>query len=146
MSADQPLVLFLGPQNTAISLLAEAYLLHASGGRFRAISAGVNPGQGAHPAVLSVLDLAGITVPPLSSVGIAELSRTLTEPVDLVIVLSEDLFDQKEAWDLPGDPLWQVWSVAKVDLVADTETVMFQLTDILGSIRTKIDSFLGLPG
>jgi arsenate reductase (thioredoxin) len=66
---DRPCVLFLCTHNSARSQLAEALLRHRAGDRYRACSAGIEPGR-VHPMTLRVLEEAGIDTTLLESKGL----------------------------------------------------------------------------
>ena len=64
----QPLnVLFLCTHNSARSILAEALLNHIGGARFKAYSAGSQPGTAPKPLALEVLKHAGVDTSTLRS-------------------------------------------------------------------------------
>jgi len=66
---DKPCVLFLCTHNSARSQLAEALLRHRAGDRYRACSAGVQPGR-VHPLTIRVLEEVGIDATNLKSKGL----------------------------------------------------------------------------
>jgi len=82
--ADRPCVLFLCTHNSARSQIAEALLRHRAGHRYRACSAGVEPGD-VHPMTIQVLQEAGIDTSGLAAKGLeAVLGKT---PVQTAIVV-----------------------------------------------------------
>ncbi len=70
--ADKPCVLFLCTHNSARSQIAEALLRHLAGDRYRACSAGVDPGR-VHPLTVRVLEEVGVDTNGLRSKGLDEM-------------------------------------------------------------------------
>ena len=66
---EKPCVLFLCTHNSARSQLAEALLRHRAGDRYRACSAGVDPGR-VHPMTIRVLEEIGIDTSGLEAKGL----------------------------------------------------------------------------
>jgi arsenate reductase len=66
MTTQKPCVLFLCTHNAARSQLGEALLRHLANDRYRACSAGTEPGS-VHPMTLRVLEEAGVSTAGLRS-------------------------------------------------------------------------------
>ena len=65
-------VLFLCTGNSARSQMAEGYLRHAGGGRFEALSAGIEP-KGLNPLAIAVMREIGIDISRQTSKNVATL-------------------------------------------------------------------------
>jgi arsenate reductase len=84
MAVDKPCVLFLCTHNSARSQLAEALLRHRASDRYRACSAGVEPGH-VHPMTLRVLEEAGVSTAGLRSKGLETLLGKATVHTAIVV-------------------------------------------------------------
>ena len=85
--SDAPIrVLFVSTGGAARAILAEALLRHVGGGRFQAVSAGIDPVP-VDPLALDLLDAAGIETSGLQSRSIDEVRDQL---FDWVITVCDD--------------------------------------------------------
>jgi len=82
--AGKPCVLFLCTHNSARSQLAEALLRHRAGDRYRACSAGVEPGR-VHPLTLRVLEEAGVDTTGLHSKSLNDVLGRSNVRVAIVV-------------------------------------------------------------
>jgi arsenate reductase len=86
MSEERIRVLFVSTSNASRSILAEALLRHAGGGRFEAASAGVAP-TSVHPLTRRVLERAGFDHDWATS---EPISAYLDQPFDYVVTVCDD--------------------------------------------------------
>ena len=146
--APRPLtILFLCTGNSARSILAEALTNHlaASGGRFRAFSAGSHPKGEVHPLALSVLREARVPVEGLRSKSWDEFAGAGAPPVDFVITVC----DQAAAevcphW--PGRPVAAHWGVPDPAAVTGSnERKRLAFREALTVLTRRIERLGGLP-
>jgi arsenate reductase (thioredoxin) len=136
-------MLLLGTGNTTRSIMAEAYINHASHGRWRAHSAGTEPGDEVHPLALKALAEAGIPLPhrpvPKSHVLFADPGGP---SLDVIVSLCEEVADESLlAW--PGSPRimhWPVPNPAQAPLPQEERLEIFRA--VLELIRRRADDFL----
>lgn len=106
----KPGVLFLCSGNSARSIMAEALLRDLGKGRFRAYSAGIQPGQAPHPKALKILRDNEHDVSGLHSKHLSEFQRADAPPLDVVITVC----DRAAAQDCPpwaGYPVMGHWGL-----------------------------------
>ncbi|HUQ76090.1 MAG TPA: arsenate reductase ArsC, partial [Burkholderiales bacterium] len=100
-------VLFLCTGNSARSVLAEAYLNHAGGGRFKAYSAGSQPAGKVNPLALQLLSAKGIRTAGFRSKSWNEFASM---PLDLIFTVCDNAAAETcPVW--PGKPATAHWGV-----------------------------------
>jgi arsenate reductase len=111
MSCGQPLsVLFICSGNSARSILAEALLNHAGGGRIQGYSAGSHPRGEVHPMALALLR--GISVPTagLRSKHWDEFAAPTAPVMDFIITVCDRAAGEGcPIW--PGHPVTAHWGL-----------------------------------
>lgn len=103
-------VLFLGHRNAERSLMAEALLNYAGGGRFWAYSAGCQPATEAEPLAIVTLRAAGIPCGGLRPKGWTRFTGRAAPRMDLVVVLSPCIHPETMP-RFAGNPAVASWSV-----------------------------------
>lgn len=137
-------ILLLGTRNTSRSIMAAAYINHASGGTWQAHSAGARPAERVEPMALHVLAEAGIEVPPDSRPKSRDLFIDPAAPsMDVVVSLCEEVADE-DLLRWPGSPCLLHWPVP--DPVGSGEPRIHDEAEIyravLELIRARADIFL----
>ena len=142
----QPLnVLFLCTHNSARSILAEALLNHIGGTRFKAYSAGSQPGTAPKPLALEVLKHAGVDTDGLRSKSWDDFAGEAAPKMDLVITVCDNAAGEVcPVW--PGRPMSAHWGVPDPAAVEGTdEQKRKAFTDAALTLRRRIELFLSLP-
>lgn len=133
-------VLFLGWDNAARSLMAEALLRELAGSRFEVFSAGVMPGAEANPQALAMLaelghDTAALWAKPAAGFLAADAPR-----MDLVITLSDRAANvQLPAW--PGRPVEAHWGLPDPVALGTAEAYAGAYL----TLRARAAALAGLP-
>ena len=138
-------VLFLCTGNSARSILAEAYLNSAGGGRFKAYSAGSKPGGKVNPFALELLEKTRIDAAGLRSKSWDEFARPESPRMDFVFTVCDSAAAEPcPYW--PGQPMTAHWGVpdpAAVEGSDDVKREAFRRT--LSILSTRINLFINLP-
>ncbi len=138
-------VLFLCTGNSARSIMAEAILNRAGGGRFRAFSAGSRPRSQVHPYALDLLGKLQYDVNGLRSKSWKEFSGRDAPRLDFVFTVCDSAAKETcPVW--PGQPMTAHWGVP--DPAAATGTmaeVRFAFADSLRMLANRINVFVSLP-
>lgn len=104
-------VLFLCTGNSARSILAEAYLNAAGKGRFRAYSAGSNPGGKVNPFALELLQKSRLDTSGLRSKSWDEFAQPGASKMNFVFTVCDNAAAEScPYW--PGQPVTAHWGVA----------------------------------
>lgn len=138
-------VLFLCTHNSARSIIAEALLQKLGQGKFRAYSAGSDPGQAPLPEVVERLRQLGHDVGTLRCKPLSEFTGTEAPRMDFVIALCDTPEGQfcpdvdsrfvTAAWPLPDPARFDGSPVEKTTL----------LNELYAMIRRRIEIFVSLP-
>lgn len=109
-------VLFLGVNNSAISIMAEALLNRFGSHRFHAFSAGVEAAPAIHPLTLEILKDNNLPTDGLRSKRWQEFRTPNAPPLDFLISLSASSPEDEElAW--PAGLTKANWHIADPSLV-----------------------------
>lgn len=110
MSEASTSVLFVGDENVAASVMAEAILRALGGRRFRAFSAGFTPAPRVPVSLLEFLASRHLPVENLQARSWTEFAVPVGPRLDYVITVSERAA-QAASPDWPGEPVLAHWSV-----------------------------------
>lgn len=135
-------VLFVCTANSARSILAEAYLNHASKGAFRAYSAGSRPGGTVNAVAINLLKSKGIDTGYLRSKSWDEFSRANREPIDVVITVCDNAA-KEECPYIPGVFARAHWGVTD-PAAASEATRRAAFEEAFGCLKVRIDKLLAL--
>lgn len=138
-------VLFLCTANSARSILAEALLNHAGGGRFRAYSAGSYPAGEVHPLALALLASVGLPTEGLRSKSWDEFAAPGAPPLEFVVTVCDDAAGQLcPVW--PGQPLTAHWGVADPARAEGSDVQRAQaFRDALHVLQRRVQLLVSLP-
>ena len=138
-------VLFLCRINGGRSIMAEALLNHRAGGRYRAYSAGVEPGPAIPQPVLEVLKRHGVPTEGLYPKGWHTFSGPSAPNLDFVITTCDRSAGEAcPVW--PGQPVRAHWSIDDPGAgPADPRERMARLEACYEHISRSIDLFLTMP-
>ncbi|MBI1213892.1 MAG: arsenate reductase ArsC [Alphaproteobacteria bacterium] len=138
-------VLFLCTGNTARSIMAECYLNHVGGTKFRAYSAGSHPKGAVHPLSLETLRSADIDVATARSKSWDEFAGPDAPKMDLVITVCDNAAGEVcPIW--PGAPAKAHWSFedpAAIDGTLAEQRAGF--ARVFAQIKDAIDRLVSLP-
>jgi arsenate reductase (thioredoxin) len=138
-------VLFLCTGNSARSILAEAYLNSAGGGRFKAYSAGSRPGGRVNPFALELLAQSRIDTAGLRSKNWDEFAQPGAPQMDFVFTVCDNAAAEAcPYW--PGQPVTAHWGVpdpAAVEGSDDDKRKAFR--QALSVLSTRIKLLMNLP-
>ena len=145
---DTPInVLFLCTHNSARSILAEAALNDAGGGRFKAFSAGSSPreNQQPNPLALQVLHAAGIPTEGLRSKSWDDFAGRDAPRMDLIITVCDNAAGEAcPYW--PGHPATAHWGYPDPSLAPGTEAQRLEaFRQTLHAIRRRLELLVALP-
>lgn len=138
-------VLFVCTGNSARSLLAEAYLNSAGGGRFQAYSAGSRPTGQVNPLALELLAKKRIDASGLRSKSWEEFARPGAPGLDFVFTVCDQAAGETcPVW--PGMPMSAHWGVADPAAVAGSdEEKRRAFLRAYVELTARINLFLALP-
>ena len=142
----QPLnVLFLCTHNSARSILAEALLNHIGGARFKAYSAGSQPGTAPKPLALEVLKHAGVDTSTLRSKSWDDFAGEAAPKMDLVITVCDNAAGETcPYW--PGQPATAHWGYpdpSDVQGTPEQQREAFRHTML--AIKRRLELLIALP-
>jgi protein-tyrosine-phosphatase len=138
-------VLFLCTGNSARSIMAEAYLNAAGGGRFAAYSAGSRPASAPNPYALELLRMQRIDVSGLRSKGWEEFASPGAPRLDFVFTVCDQAAGEVcPFW--PGQPVSAHWGIPDPAAAGgshdDRRKAFLRAFTVL---RARIDLFVNLP-
>ena len=137
-------VLVLCTGNSARSILAEAFLNSAGGGRFVAYSAGSHPAGQVNPFAIELLGRIGIDTAGLRSKSWDEFAATGAPALDMIFTVCDNAAGETcPLWT--GQPITAHWGVADpaaVDGTDDEKRKAFR--DAFDELSMKIEALLNL--
>jgi arsenate reductase len=137
-------VLVLCTANSARSLMAEALINREGRGRFRAFSAGSQPGAGPHPEALRLLASLGYDTGGLHSKSWRRFSEGQAERVDFAITVCDAAAEAPcPTW--PGHPLAAHWGVADPALASTPEEQRAAMLLAYRQLAARVTSLVTLP-
>jgi len=143
MNAKVRNVLFLCTGNSARSILAEAILNKAGGGRFRAFSAGSQPKGEVHPQALAWLDQLGYDTSAFRSKSWEELTQEGAPELDFVFTVCDNAAGEVcPIW--PGQPMTAHWGIED-PAAAEGQAQERAFREAYYALQRRIGLFLALP-
>ncbi|PWV98900.1 protein-tyrosine-phosphatase [Hoeflea marina] len=138
-------VLFLCTGNSARSIIAEAIMNRAGGGRFRAFSAGSRPKGEVHPYTLDLLSRNGFDSGFARSKDWSEFAAPDAPKLDFVFTVCDDAAGEAcPAW--PGQPMTAHWGVPDPAAATGTEAERrLAFADAFRMLNSRISIFVNLP-
>lgn len=143
---DRPLnVLFLCTHNSARSVLAECLLNDLGRGRFRAFSAGSQPGGQVNPFALQALAENGIDTNGVHSKSWDEFAVPGAPTMDLVITVCDSAAGEIcPVW--PGHPATAHWGYADPSATQGSDAAkLMAFRDTLALMRRRLEILVALP-
>lgn len=139
-------ILFLCRDNSAVSIMAEAYMTAAGRGIARAHSAGCEPATAVHPMALTTLRAAGVRHSGLTPKSWEIFSLAREPKMDLIVYLCDPrLMTQKPVWR--GEPLEMVLKPSGADVAEMPGVRQSEMLEVFAEVRTLADSLLlDMPG
>ena len=122
--------------------MAEAYINHAAGGRWRAYSAGSHPTGVVNPFALGALEAAGVTAHDPRSKSWDEFAAPEAPEMDLVVTVCDSAAGEVcPVW--PGAPVKAHWGFPDPAAVEGSEAEKAAaFAEVFAAIRARIDAFL----
>ena len=138
-------VLFLCTGNSARSIIAEAILNRAGGGRFKALSAGSHPKGAVNPRALDLLRKFNYDVAALRSKSWAEFAKPGAPDLDFVFTVCDNAAGEScPLW--PGQPITAHWGIPDPTAATGSEAeIALAFKDAYRMLNRRIDLFLALP-
>ena len=138
-------VLFLCTGNSARSIIAEAILNRAGGGRFKAFSAGSQPKGKINPRTLDLLRKLNYDVATLRSKSWTEFARPGAPDLDFVFTVCDNAAGEScPLW--PGQPITAHWGIPDPVAASGTQAeIALAFKDAYRMLKRRIDLFLALP-
>ena len=137
-------VLFLCTGNSARSILAEAFLNSAGGGKFRAYSAGSHPAGKVNPFALELLEKHRISTQELRSKNWDEFAKPGAPQMDFIFTVCDSAAGETcPIW--PGHPVSAHWGVPDPAAVEGDEIErMFAFREAFAVLDRRIRIFAAL--
>jgi len=138
-------VLFLCTGNSARSIMAEAILNRAGGGRFRAFSAGSHPQGKVNPYALALLDKFNYDLSNLRSKSWAEFAKPGAPNLDFVFTVCDNAAGEAcPLW--PGQPITAHWGIPDPAAAQGSAAeIALAFKDAYRMLNRRIELFLALP-
>ena len=138
-------VLFLGSDNAARSLMAEALLRHWSDGQFTAFSAGRAPAEAPHPVALALLEARGIVTHGLRSKSWSEFANPHAPVMELVVTVCDEIVTETGPV-LPGQPLRAHWSLPDpAAAIGDEAALKDAFATVFDQLEQRISQLVTIP-
>ena len=132
-------VIFVCTGNSARSQMAEALLRREGGGRFEAVSAGVDP-KGVHPLTIRALDHVGIDIRGARSKSVLEY---LGQPFDYVVTVCDRARESCPVF--PGGAETLHWGFDDPAAAEGSEAERLAVFErVLGQIARRVKTFVPL--
>jgi len=137
--------LFICTGNSARSIIAEAILNDAGGGRFKAFSAGSHPKGQVHPLAIEELTRLRIPTDGLRSKGWEEFAQPGAPEMDFVFTVCDQAAGEVcPVW--PGQPVSAHWGMPDPAAVEGSEeTRLKAFRDVAVMMKRRIDLLLVMP-
>ena len=138
-------VLFLGTQNSARSIMAEAILNKLGSGRLRAFSAGSHPKGGVHPLAIKELARSGLPTKGLASKHWNVFAAPDAPEMDFIFTVCDNAAGETcPLW--PGRPITAHWGIEDPAAVEGTDVQKeAAFATAARYLRNRITAFLSLP-
>jgi len=138
-------ILFLCTGNSARSIMAEAILNRAGGGRFRAFSAGSHPQGKVNPNALALLDKFNYDLSNLRSKSWAEFAKPGAPNLDFVFTVCDNAAGEAcPLW--PGQPITAHWGIPDPAAAQGSAAeIALAFKDAYRMLNRRIELFLALP-
>ncbi|HSP48895.1 MAG TPA: arsenate reductase ArsC [Pseudolabrys sp.] len=138
-------VLFLCTGNSARSIIAEAILNRAGGGRFKAFSAGSHPKGQINLRTLDLLRKLNYDVAMLRSKSWTEFARPGAPDLDFVFTICDNAAGEScPLW--PGQPITAHWGIPDPAAAQGSEAeIALAFKDAYRMLNRRIELFLALP-
>lgn len=138
-------VLFICTQNSARSIMAEGFLNHLGGQRFRAWSAGSHPAGTVHPLALRTLQHYLVPADGFRSKDWTEFAQPGAPEMDFVFTVCDKAAGEVcPVW--PGQPMTAHWGVADPSAVQGSEAEQFRaFNDAATVLKRRIELMMALP-
>jgi arsenate reductase len=138
-------VLFLCTGNSARSIIAEAILNRAGGGRFKAFSAGSHPKGKINPRTRDLLGKFNYDISSLRSKSWAEFAPAGAPDLDFVFTVCDNAAGEScPLW--PGQPITAHWGIPDPAAAQGSEAeIALAFKDAYRMLNRRIELFLALP-
>ena len=138
-------VLFVCTHNSARSIMAEGLLNSMGGGRFKAFSAGSQPGGSVNPFALKTLTTLRIPTDGYRSKDWAEFAKPDAPELDFVFTVCDNAAGEVcPVW--PGQPMTAHWGVADPAAFEGTDAQKAKVFwDTAVILKRRIELMLALP-
>ena len=144
--AEQPFnVLFLCTGNSARSIIAEAILNKAGGGRFRAYSAGSQPKDRVNPNTIALLHGLGYDTSQFHSKSWNEFTKPGAPHFDFVFTVCDNAAAETcPLW--PGQPMTAHWGIPDpAEAKGNPAEIAIAFKDAYRMLAQRIGIFVSLP-
>ena len=138
-------VLFLCTGNSARSIMAEVMLNHLGRGRFRAFSAGSQPGGKVNPLAIETMKAAGMSTDGLRSKSWDEFAVQAAPPIDFIFTVCDNAASEVcPIW--PGKPTTAHWGVEDPAIAEGPEEAKRRAFQEAATVlRRRIELLVNLP-
>ncbi len=138
-------VLFICTGNSARSIMAEALMNQAGGGRFNAFSAGSHPAGSVNPLALQALAWLRLPTDGYRSKSWDEFAKPGAPPLDFVLTVCDKAAGETcPVW--PGQPMTAHWGVPDPAVAGGSdEEKARHFNDAALTLKRRIDLMLALP-
>ncbi len=139
-------VLFLGADNSARSILAEALLNRLGAGRFEAYSAGFKPVSAISPFAYALLNSIHYKVDTLYCKSYDTFIGENSPEFDFIFRMTSDIPSHGRWPDFKGDPMVVDWFLPDPgEVMGSSAMIAAAYADVFGRLANRIDVFCQLP-